>query len=320
MTVFRGSLRRVDLLAWLIIVAIAISLAGGAIAGRIEIRSQSFLVPIALTLLLALGGAKRNEARLAAILTSTAHLVGFAAVAAPLSYIAATASFPLHDATLEAWDRQLGIDWTQLVTFVAGHPGLQKILLIAYSSFALQCLTTLFALGIAGHLARLKIFVGAFIATTLVTIAVSAIYPAAGPWLFLEIQSSSLDGFLPASATSWPVFLGLRAGTLHTVYGLHSEGIITFPSLHAACAVLFLVALWPVKQVRWLALCLNILMLIATPAYGSHYVVDVIAGIVVALGCWFVIAYAAERRVRISISENLCLPSPQTFPGTTHSG
>jgi hypothetical protein len=42
--------------------------------------------------------------------------------------------------------------------------------------------------------------------------------------------------------------------------------------------------------VRWLALGLNILLVIATPAYGSHYVVDVIAGILLAAACWAAVA------------------------------
>jgi hypothetical protein len=37
------------------------------------------------------------------------------------------------------------------------------------------------ALGIVGQLNRLRTFIGAFVATTLVIIAASAIYPAAGP-------------------------------------------------------------------------------------------------------------------------------------------
>ena len=176
------------------------------------------------------------------------------------------------------------------MTFVSLHPGLQLVLSSAYSSFALQTLTTVLALGVAGQLTRLSSFVAAFVATTLVIIAISAVCPAAGPWLFLDIQPASANGFLPTSSTSWPVFLALRDGTLHTVYGIRSEGIITFPSLHAALGVLFPLALWPVKGVRWLALGLNILLVIATPAYGSHYVVDVIAGILIAAVCWIAVA------------------------------
>jgi hypothetical protein len=287
-------LQRADAAVWMTIGVIALAVAGFVLLGPFELNLRSFLLPAIATALLAAGGwfyrSVRNETRLGATLSSTAHIVGFAAVAAPLSYIAAASGLPLQDATLEAWDRQLGIDWTELLSFVSSRPGLQYVLSFAYSSFALQTLTTVLVLGLAGQLTRLSTFVNAFIGTTLVTIAVSAICPAAGPWLFLDLQPAVTNGFLPVSSTSWPVFLGLRDGTLHTFYGLRSEGIITFPSLHAALGVLFPAALWRVAGVRWIALGLNGWLLVATPAYGSHYVVDVIAGIVIAAVCWIAVA------------------------------
>jgi hypothetical protein len=287
-------LQRADAAVWMTIGVIALAVAGFVLLGPFELNLRSFLLPATAAALLAAGGwfyrSVRNETRLGATLSSTAHIVGFAAVAAPLSYIAAASGLPLQDATLEAWDRHLGIDWTELLSFVSSRPGLQYVLFFAYSSFALQTLTTVLVLGLAGQLTRLSTFINAFVGTTLVTIAVSAICPAAGPWLFLDLQPAATNGFLPVSSTSWPVFLGLRDGTLHTVYGLRSEGIITFPSLHAALAVLFPAALWRVAGVRWIALGLNGLLLVATPAYGSHYVVDVIAGIVIAAVCWIAVA------------------------------
>lgn len=288
-------LRHADAAVWITIGVIAIAVAGFALLGPFALNLRSFVLPATSTVLLAVCGwfyrSVRREDRLGAILSSTAHIIGFAAVAAPLSYIAAASNFPLQDKTLEAWDRLLGIDWTQVLTFVSSRPGLQYILFIAYSSFALQTLATVLVLGLAGQLTRLSTFINAFVGTTLVTIALSAVFPAAGPWLFLDIQPTTAHGFLPASSTSWPVFIGLREGTLHTVYGLNSEGIITFPSLHAALGVLFPAALWRVAGVRWIALGLNGLLLIATPAYGSHYFVDVIAGIVVAAACWMSVAW-----------------------------
>ena len=236
-------LERADVAVWTTIGVIAIAVAGFASIGPFELNARSFLVPATATFLLAAGGwfyrSVRNEERLGAILSSTAHIIAFAAVAAPLSYIAASSGFPLQDAALEAWDRQLGIDWTEVLTFVSSRPGLQNVLLFAYSSFALQTVTTVLVLGIAGQLVRLSTFINAFVATTLIIIAVSAVYPAVGPWLFLAVQPESANGFLPASSNSWPVFLGLRDGTLHTVYGLNSEGIITFPesACRARCSV-----------------------------------------------------------------------------------
>ena len=310
-------LQRADAAVWITIGVTAIVVAGFALLGRFELDWRSFLAPMAATVLLGAGGwiyrTIRHEARLGALMTSTAHIVAFAAVGAPLSYIAATAGFPLQDAALQSLDRHAGIDWTQMVIFISRHPGWQLVLAPAYSSFALQTLTTVLALGLAGQLARLSTFVLAFVATTLVIIAVSAICPAAGPWLFLELQPANANGFLPLSSTSWPVFLGLRDGTLHTIYGLRSEGIITFPSLHAALGVLFPAALWRVPVVRWIALVLNILLVISTPAYGSHYVVDVAAGILIAAACWFAAARVLARASRSAPRQLPMIPDPPSI-------
>ena len=87
---------------------------------------------------------------------------------------------------------------------------------------------------------------------------------------------------VPASSTSWLVFLGLRDGGYRLLRGLGPEGIITFPSLHAALAVIIVAALWPVRLARWACVLLNAVVLAATPIEGSHYLADVLAGLVVA--------------------------------------
>jgi membrane-associated phospholipid phosphatase len=74
-----------------------------------------------------------------------------------------------------------------------------------------------------------------------------------------------------------------------------SEGIITFPSLHAALAVIVAAVLWPIPVLRWPVLGVNALMLAATPIDGSHYFIDVVAGIVLALAC-LTAARAMARR------------------------
>ena len=186
---------------------------------------RSFLLPAAATALLAAGGwfyrSIRNEERLGAILSSTAHIIAFAAVAAPLSYIAATSGFPLQDATLEAWDRHLGIDWTEVLTFVASRPGLQNVLLVAYSSFALQTVTTVLVLGIAGQLARLSTFINAFVATTLIIIAVSAVYSGSGA-LAVPHYSAGEREWLPAGVVEQLAGIPGTSRRL-AAYGLRTE-------------------------------------------------------------------------------------------------
>lgn len=288
-------LRRADLAIWGTIGLIGLFVIAATSVTPLRIEWRSFLTPVSCGALIFAAGwfyrSVRNEPRLAAVLTATSQIIAFAAVGAPLSYVAARSGFPLQDALFNSWDRAwLHLDWTPIMQMVAERPNLRRVLLLAYSSFAVQTVTTVFALGVAGHLARLTTFIVAFIATTLITIAVSAVLPAVGPWVFLDLHSATANGFLPTSSTSWPVFLGLRDGAFHTINGMNSEGIITFPSLHAALGILFAAALWRVRGIKWAALGLNALMLIATPAYGSHYFVDVIAGVVLAALCWIAAA------------------------------
>ncbi len=56
---------------------------------------------------------------------------------------------------------------------------------------------------------------------------------------------------------------------------------------------------------------LNGLMLMATPAYGSHYVVDVIAGTLIAMACWIVAARIVE--VETGIEHLTAIPYPPSI-------
>ena len=288
-------LRRAALAIWGTIGLIGLTMIAATCVTALQIEWRSFLAPVSCGALIAAAGwfyrSVRREPRLGAVLASTSQIIAFAAVGAPLSYLAATAGFPLQDALFDSWDRQwLHLDWSSMMQFIAARPRLRLVLLLAYSSFAVQTVTTVFALGVAGQFARLTTFVVAFIGTTLITIAISALLPAVGPWVLFDLDPAMANGFLPTSSTSWPVFLGLRDGTFHTIHGMNSEGIITFPSLHAALGILFAAALWRTRGIKWAALALNGLMLVSTPAYGSHYVVDVIAGVLIAALCWIAAA------------------------------
>ena len=292
-------LRRAARANWLAIGATAAIVVAGGWLTETHVDWRSFALPALLataSLVIArFYDSRRREAGIAAIFGTTAQLVCFTAVGAPLSYLAARAGYPLWDATLAAWDQQIGFDWPAALKTISAHPQLETVLGLAYGSLLPQMIFTTLALGFTGRIARLQTFLSAFIACTLTTIVMSAFLPATGPWLFLGLDPSAAHGFLPTSSTSWPVFLGLRDGSLHTLHALGSEGIITFPSLHAALAVIFALALWQVPILRWIVLGLNITMLLATPLYGSHYLVDVLAGIAIAVVCWSLTAWAMSK-------------------------
>jgi membrane-associated phospholipid phosphatase len=59
------------------------------------------------------------------------------------------------------------------------------------------------------------------------------------------------------------------------------------------------------------------ILLLATPTCGSHYVVDVVAGMVIAAACWFAVArtFDAARQTRPALTPAGCDP-PSIVPET----
>jgi hypothetical protein len=276
--------RRLDGIIWALVAAVAgLELLAVAFDG-FSLVLRSYAAPGATCLLLMLAaryyGGRRNDANLASALEGTAQLAAFAAVAAPLSYVAASVGLPMHDAAFDAIDRALGFDWKALLTVMRRWPDFHLAMRAIYLSLTLQMTAVVLLLGFTGRLAWLRVYTLAFFLAALVTIAVSAVLPAEGVWLHYGLHSAN-PAIVPVSSSSWPVFLGLRDGTFRQVMAVGAEGIITFPSLHAALAVILIAAFWPVPVARWISGVLNTLMLAATPIDGSHYFIDILAGIAV---------------------------------------
>jgi membrane-associated phospholipid phosphatase len=273
------------------------------------VQWRAFWVPALATLvLMGAAGIYRNwraEPRLAAGLESTAQVVAFAAVGAPLSYLAAATNLPLYDHWFDAADRALGFDWNALLAIMNDAPWLFTALRLIYMSLTLQMTMAVLCLAFSGRLVWLRVYTLAFLFAALVTIAVSAVLPAAGVWPHYELTATD-SHILPTVHTSWPVFYGLRDGSFRALVAVGSEGIITFPSLHAALAVILIAALWPLRRLRWTILTANAVMLVATPIDGSHYLTDVLAGVAIAVLC----LYAARARSPTGLRHATCPPPP----------
>jgi hypothetical protein len=279
-----AGLRRVDAIIWATVAFVAAFVALAAAFGNFRIVPQTYIAPVGICLLLMLGAHyyrdRRVDHNLASALESTAQLIAFVAVGAPLSYVAATSSVPLQDAALARLDQTLGFDWMGFLAFMHRWPGFFSLMHVVYPTLTLQMVAAVLLLGFTSRQSWLRTYMLAFIFAALITIAISAFLPAEGPWLYYGITDDAPA--MPLSHTSWPVFFGLRDGSLRLLTGVGTEGVITFPSLHAALAVILVAALWPVPIARWVAVAINSLMLVATPVDGSHYFVDILAGIGVA--------------------------------------
>ncbi|MGH6664628.1 MAG: phosphatase PAP2 family protein [Pseudolabrys sp.] len=298
-------LRRLDGIICALIAAVAAIELMAVAFGGFTLVWRSYAAPAGASLLLILAAryysGRRNDPNLASALGSTAQLMVFAAVGAPLSYVAAAAGLPLHDAAFDAMDHALGFHWRALFALMQDWPTLHIFMREIYLSLTLQMTAVVLLLGFTGRLVWLRVYMLAFIFSALITIAISAALPAEGVWLHDGLTSAD-PGLVPVSSTSWPAFLGLRDGTFRQLMAVGAEGIITFPSLHSALAVIMIAAFWPVRVARWIGLVLNVLMLVATPIDGSHYLVDVLAGIAIAWVSLVAARRLAERTQRPSLA------------------
>jgi membrane-associated phospholipid phosphatase len=294
------ALRRLDGLLWTIVILVGGVVVLSTFMGAFRIAWLTFAAPAVVCMLLSAGGwfyaRYRGEPALASALSATAQMVAFAAVAAPLSYLAASAALPLQDAAFDAADRALGLDWRRLLAWMNAHPYPHTVFWAAYLSFTVQASVTILALAFTRRLTQLRIFMLAFFLCAIVTIVISGLLPAQGVWGHYGLTTADYPAIAPATRElHLPIYLGLRDGSFRLLTGIGSEGIITFPSLHAALGVIFIVALWPVPVLRWIGAAVNGLMIVATPVDGGHYFIDVIAGLAIAVVCWAAVEVWVKR-------------------------
>jgi membrane-associated phospholipid phosphatase len=285
----RSAVGRLDAIIWSMIATTAALVVVSMLAGSFRPALLSFAAPVAVCVLLAALAwfyrTWRPDAGVEGALTGTLQLVAFAGVAAPLSYVgmALSAPFPLQDWLFDAADKALGLDWLSLLAWTDNHPTLHTVLRMAYGTITLQSSVAIFVLAFTGRAVWLRVFLLSFMAATLLAIAVAVILPAYGVWGYYGLGPHDYPHIDPVVRDlPVPIINALRDGSLRTLVAIGAEGIITFPSLHTAFAIILVVAFWPVPLIRWVGLALNVLMLASTPVDGAHYFTDMFAGAAVA--------------------------------------
>jgi hypothetical protein len=241
-------------------------------------------------------GWTRQKAPLVAGATAFLQMTLFTFLGVVLAYLLAANAAPLWDERLAAADARLGIDWPTIFAAADRVPHLVLLAAgVAYHSLALQMVACILVLAGTARLDRLRATIAAAILSGTITIAVSGFMPAMGN-LFDPAQYQAL----------WPsvawldreLLLGLRAGTERSVDLSHMTGIVSFPSYHAALPVILAWGVFPVRRLRVPAAAWAGLTIVATPLFGGHYVVDVLAGLLLAAAALRVAAHIASAENR----------------------
>jgi membrane-associated phospholipid phosphatase len=299
---------------------IAVVVATWMSAARLSFDWRSAALPLAGCL--ALGGLvwmysyRRCDERIATSLTGVMQLVAFTATGEILSYLVASTGRPLWDASLFAWDKALGLDWRAYLAFVNERPWLGICYTVAYQSLMPQTIIAVIALGLGGHLLACRRFVAAFILSGLISIVISGAMPAVAMFAYLGLQPQDYPNLHPAAAFVHVAHLAaLRDGSMQVISLHDAQGIITFPSYHAALGVIFACSFWSHRWLRWPGVVVNALLIAATPIDGGHYFVDVIAGIIIAIVSLLAICLLADRsQQRASLPRDIAVPGALGAP------
>ncbi len=233
----------------------------------------------------------RPAPMISAASSAAAFLIAFTAIAALFSFLTLRLAAPLQDDLYARADSALGLDWAGHIRWVSDHPSILYALNLSYFSCMVQIAVIVIGLATFSPCA-LSRFLLLFAATASIVCVLGALAPAAGAYAAHPLDPQTLARLPNPLTGRWHMeqFLAARSGELKSLNPIKLEGIIQFPSFHAALAVILTHSL---RLIPWLglpALLLNGLMLVSTLAIGGHYLVDVVAGVLIAI-----VAIAATR-------------------------
>jgi membrane-associated phospholipid phosphatase len=203
-----------------------------------------------------------------------------------LSYVTSSLgrSFPLRDPVLAAIDLTLGFEWIAMLAWFDRYPTLTEIGRYAYDSLIYQQVIVPFVLILLRQYRMAQLLVLVLITSLILTHLIALFMPAVSSYPFYEIDPLQHAHIrLSQENVFVPHMQALRSGATVDLDLPPWFAVTTFPSLHSTMAVAFAWALRAAPYVRWAGLLANALMLAFTPPHGSHYLVDVLAGVTLAL-------------------------------------
>lgn len=232
--------------------------------------------------------ARRYGMRRAALFmesVSFAPLGGLLTVCATI--MAASISADFADDWLIRSDQALGFDWLAAYKFSRSYPTVVHVLNFAYWSMDPQIVLVPLALALTRQERTMWVFFTAWLIALMATTLIFPLAPARGAAIHFGITPDSLskDWFWQFG----PRIDALRHGAGRDISSM-AMGIVSVPSFHAAAAVMFTWAGRSLPYLSWPIAALNLLMVISTPISGIHYLVDVLAGVLVGA-----VAIAAAR-------------------------
>lgn len=206
---------------------------------------------------------------------------------------------PIADTWLSQIDQSLGLDWWAFMRLIDSHPVVAQSLGKAYETFSTQLLLIPVVLCLLGQQSRAYVMIISFALICYTESFIAIWFPAMGTYPTYNL-AADLPTYINTSL-GYAFISELEAVRNKSDFVLdvdNAAGIIGFPSGHAAVAALCVWAGWSMPYARYPLLGLNILMAMAAVTHGSHYFIDIPAGIGVAIIVIAAVSAAASKSVK----------------------
>jgi hypothetical protein len=198
----------------------------------------------------------------------------------------------LQDAHLAQIDRSIGLTIPSIVAWASHNPIGRLASACYFPLINFMRLAILLPL-LAGKARSTQRFLRANLIAFAIGLPLFALVPAVGPWYGYPLPPRPDQN---ASQTLLLLFRSLGPCEFHI-----PAGIVCFPSFHVIWSILALQALWVFRVLRIPATVFTALIILSTVTTGEHYLIDLVAGAVVATAAMIV----AERLSRLSDPEPL---------------
>lgn len=199
-----------------------------------------------------------------------------------LNHLTMSVPAPLADDALQHLDELLGADWYGYATWIGQYPALQPVIRFPYSTTTTGAYFVFLALALSGHLERAVEFGSLLFLAALFTVIVAGFFPAEAAMVrhMDKVLLAMFHG--DAGVYHLEALRALRGSGPVQFTILRLPGLATFPSFHTIAGVLMVYACRGVWYTLAPATLWTAVMLLATPVYGGHYFVDILAGLAVA--------------------------------------
>jgi len=209
-------------------------------------------------------------------------------------HLAARRDVAYGDGLLARMDAALGVEVPDVLRLMDAVPAVARLLAVAYGLLIVLVMLAVMVPPMCGRMDKAKEYAVACLFAAAVSIPFLAVFRAVGPWSVYGYPPS------PEQEGTMRTLLALKSGAPFVLDLGNHDGLICFPSFHAALAVLAAAALWPVRYLRWPATVLAALIVVSTVTTGWHYVSDVLGGLLLSTASLAV----ARGYLRLERAEN----------------